>query len=138
VSGLRDGTSPTDPPVRADGRCHVCKGPRGKIPKTLVKRTARDLAAALAADPFCSSACARRFYGCPLPDVTGHGNGRKLGPLMHGTEYGYTKGCRCDACRTGARVERAKRRERKSSGGVDMHDSPAAAPGELSEALKVA
>lgn len=59
-----------DPPVREDGRCYVCLKPRGAIPKTLVKHTARDLALALAADPFCSSTCACHYHGttlAPLP-----------------------------------------------------------------------
>lgn len=59
-----------DPSVCADGRCHVCGGPRGAIPKTLVKHSARDLREALARDPFCSSTCARRFYGTSLPEIS--------------------------------------------------------------------
>jgi hypothetical protein len=58
-----------DPPVRPDGRCHTCRGPLGQIPKTLVNRTARDLAEQLAGDPFCSSTCARSFHGTSLPPV---------------------------------------------------------------------
>lgn len=61
------------PPVREDGRCHVCLGRRCVLPKTLVKRTAHDLRMALEADPFCSSTCAREFYGCPLPVVESKG-----------------------------------------------------------------
>jgi hypothetical protein len=58
-----------DPPVREDGRCYVCLKPRGVIPKTLVKRTAADLAKQLANDPFCSSTCARRYHGTTLPQL---------------------------------------------------------------------
>jgi hypothetical protein len=58
-----------DPPIRADGHCATCGGPRGAIPKTLVKHTARDLAAALAGDPFCSAKCARMFHGTSLPAI---------------------------------------------------------------------
>jgi len=104
----------SDPPVRADKRCHVCKGPRGRIPKTLVKRTAAELVSALAADPFCSATCARVFHGTSLP-ATGKRHGKKAGPLKHGTEWGYVRGCRCDDCTAEGRAARPRRRERRAA-----------------------
>lgn len=59
----------TDAHVREDGRCLTCLGPRGRIPKTLVKRTARDLLRELERDPFCSSRCARAYYGTQLAET---------------------------------------------------------------------
>lgn len=45
-----------DPPVRLDGRCVHCGGPR-----TVRQNRYSGLAAAL--DPFCSSACCRAWHG---------------------------------------------------------------------------
>lgn len=107
------------PAPREDSLCLTCLGPRGAMPKTLGKRNAHDLRAALAADPFCSTTCARSYYGTSLPEV-GTGPRGKTGPkgkrvgggFTHGTAYGYdTRLCRCDACRaagTAARRERAR------------------------------
>lgn len=107
-----------DPPVREDGQCVTCLGPRGAIPKTLVNRTARDLKRALATDPFCSSTCARAYYGTSLPEF-GKGPRGKPKPrskpvtvvvFKHGTEGGYTNGkCRCPDCRTASTEARRGR-----------------------------
>jgi hypothetical protein len=57
------------PPVREDGLCLTCLGPRCLTPTKLVKRTAGEMRAALEADPFCSSTCARAYYGTSLPTL---------------------------------------------------------------------
>jgi hypothetical protein len=59
VSELRE-----DPPVRWDGRCAVCFGPR--LPKPL-KPVYQGEAER---DPFCSTVCARVFHGVQLPATT--------------------------------------------------------------------
>lgn len=100
------------PPVREDGRCVVCLGPRVVIPKVLVKRSAHDLRVALEADAFCSSSCARAYYGTSLPAVsTGNRTARPIAPIMHGTERGYSRGCRCEDCRNAATKNRRERRQ---------------------------
>jgi hypothetical protein len=55
-----------DPPIRKDQRCTVCKGIRGRIPKTITQRKKADLIIELAADPFCSTTCARRWHSTTL------------------------------------------------------------------------
>lgn len=60
-----------DPPVPVDGRC-VCgcgKKRTLKVPKKSGLRGAdrEALEVLLAADPFASSGCARRWHGCELP-----------------------------------------------------------------------
>lgn len=61
-----------NPPVRADGRCAVCEGPRET---NRSRRYGRDEAKR---DPFCSTACARAFHGTTLPPSS-YARGRKLG-----------------------------------------------------------
>jgi hypothetical protein len=52
-----------NPPVRADGRCYVCKKPRrDPVKGTLIPQ----LAQMLAEDPFCTEACAKTFHGQPV------------------------------------------------------------------------
>lgn len=55
-----------DPPVRADGRCVVCLGPRGVLPKNAISRAPAQVKLELETDPFCSSTCARDWHGNPL------------------------------------------------------------------------
>lgn len=52
----------TDPPVRPDGRCLTCGGPRTAHRKA--SPLYRDQAER---DPFCSTKCAREWFGVPLP-----------------------------------------------------------------------
>lgn len=101
------------PAPREDGRCLTCLGPRCLTPTKLVKRTAGEMQAMLEADPFCSSTCARKFYGTELPIVvTGPRNPAKLrdanDTFQHGTENGYRR-CRCHECRTAATEARRQR-----------------------------
>lgn len=49
-----------DPPVRADGRCLVCLGPRNPERSARYARGIADL------DPFCSSGCARDYWRNPV------------------------------------------------------------------------
>ncbi len=49
------------PKVRKDGRCYVCKGERPFNPQKGVPPEA------YLADPFCSSKCARTFFGTLEP-----------------------------------------------------------------------
>ena len=49
-----------DPKVRRDGRCAVCKGPRPYTPNLAVPREQ------YLGDPFCSSACCRKWYGTQI------------------------------------------------------------------------
>lgn len=61
-------SEPRKPPrVRRDGRCYVCKGPR-TLPKTRQKGV---LDLVYLTDPFCSNACARAYYGNPIPSFAG-------------------------------------------------------------------
>ena len=58
-------TPTADPPVRPDGRCYMC-------PKKRKPERSRKYGGEVAAlDPFCSSQCARRFYGTELPNLRG-------------------------------------------------------------------
>ena len=50
-----------EPPLRPDGRCLVCGGPRKLSGLKLIYRQAME------SDPFCSSACARAWWGTSLP-----------------------------------------------------------------------
>lgn len=52
-----------DPRVRRDGNCAKCGKPR-KMPTNRLRGVDPDI---YAADPFCSSVCARLWYGNPLP-----------------------------------------------------------------------
>jgi hypothetical protein len=61
-----------DPPMRADGLCAVCLGPRHP---ERAARYAREIAAM---DPFCSSTCARAWHGTSLPASTEYGRPRRL------------------------------------------------------------
>jgi hypothetical protein len=80
----------------------------------LVKRSAAELAKNLAADPFCSSECARIYHGCPLPTVGPQG-GSTSKEFRHGTEYGYDQGCREDCCRKASYEARKARREKAAA-----------------------
>lgn len=51
-----------DPPVREDGRCVVCLGKRGRLPKVVTQRAKAILQRELALDPFCSTVCARKWH----------------------------------------------------------------------------
>lgn len=55
-----------DPPPRANGRCVVCGGKRGRLPKTGTQRSRQQLARELATDPFCSTICARKWHGTEI------------------------------------------------------------------------
>lgn len=60
----------TDPPRRTDGYCArpgcMRRLPAGP-PKTMPKSLRPMFVEALAADPFCSSVCARLYHGNPEP-----------------------------------------------------------------------
>ncbi len=71
---------PRDPPVNADGTCSACGNARNpsKVPREPHRGTAR-------LDPFCSSECARAWYGVTLPSsgYSTSGNApdyRRVGP----------------------------------------------------------
>jgi hypothetical protein len=53
-----------DPPIREDGRCAHCHGPR-KMPKSKLHRDAAET------DAFCSSTCCRAYHGLPVFAQTG-------------------------------------------------------------------
>lgn len=55
-----------DPPVRSDGRCVICHGPRGRLPKTATQRAKAILAKELALDPFDRTECCREWFGTQL------------------------------------------------------------------------
>lgn len=58
-----------DPSPRTDGRCAVCRQPRGRtIPKTLSKTGQANLRANLAHDPFCSAACCRSWHSVDISE----------------------------------------------------------------------
>lgn len=70
---------PRDPPVPADGNCVNCGGER-RTPKT--RREPHTSTAT--GDPFCSSECARAWYGVALPSARysvglGGSNGERRG-----------------------------------------------------------
>ena len=54
-----------DPPVREDGRCLTCLGPRHPERS---QPYAGDIAKF---DPWCSNVCARVYFKNPLPSMTG-------------------------------------------------------------------
>ena len=49
-----------DPQVRKDGKCVLCKTPREPNRSSKYGRAEAEI------DPFCSTACARKWYGVPL------------------------------------------------------------------------
>jgi len=49
----------TDPPIRKDGRCALCKKPIETIPRPGVPPL-------LYVDPFCSSQCCKAYYDVPI------------------------------------------------------------------------
>lgn len=51
-----------EPPVRSDGRCAVCAKKRNP------ERSARYAPGCAEIDAFCSSDCARKWHGNPLPE----------------------------------------------------------------------
>ena len=65
----------TDPPVRKDGRCVQCLGPRG-VPATY-HSSIDELVYLL--DPFCSGACCRKWHGVPTVEVRGGNPDEKRG-----------------------------------------------------------
>lgn len=62
-------SGPPDPSLRADGRCLVCGGPRrmDKL-KPLYRQH-------MESDPFCSTQCAREWWGTSLPAAPPRGRG---------------------------------------------------------------
>jgi len=56
-----------EPPVREDGLCAHCGGPR-KFPKRHQKGVDPAL---YERDPFCATSCARAWHGVPLTNVLG-------------------------------------------------------------------
>lgn len=63
-------TAPTEPERRADGICarRGCRRPLvAGPPRTMPKQLRAVFIAELAADPFCSSSCARAHHRCALP-----------------------------------------------------------------------
>lgn len=88
-----------DPPVRADGRCHVCAKQRKP------ERSKKYAGLTAETDPFCSVECVRAYYGnpypenlsrAPNPDLVSH-RGRFGNGFTHGTRDGYRL-CACDLC----------------------------------------
>lgn len=61
-----------DPPVREDGCCYVCL--KERHPERS-KRYAGDIAKY---DPFCSSTCAREYFGNPIRQQSIWGRPRRL------------------------------------------------------------
>lgn len=55
----------SDPPVRADGKCAVCKKRRKETERRTDLTGWLDI---LAADPFCSTTCCKRFHKCEVTD----------------------------------------------------------------------
>ena len=51
-----------DPPVRADGRCLTCLGPRRP------ERSQRYAPGIAQLDPWCSATCSRKWHGNELPN----------------------------------------------------------------------
>ena len=52
-----------DPPVRADGLCAECEGPRNTKASWKYAGVSAEL------DPFCSNKCARAWWGYPLDNA---------------------------------------------------------------------
>ena len=66
----------TEPKPRRDGKCVVCKKERKITPQPSVP------VEVYLADPFCSSECARKFYGTSLPTAASGGKKhRGFGPI---------------------------------------------------------
>ena len=59
-------TIPPDPSPPVDGTCAVC----GK-PRTLTHKR-RDVARALASEPFCSTDCCKHWHETPTPTYANH------------------------------------------------------------------
>lgn len=72
----------TDPPIRPDGRCVTCQGPRlARLPKVITIRSKADLLKHLARDPFCRTGCARAYHGVSLTNLEpqkAHDRGRSI------------------------------------------------------------
>jgi hypothetical protein len=66
----------TEPTVRRDGTCLVCKGPRPFTPQ----RSVPDYE--YLGDPFCSRKCSEKFFGTEASDIkpTKHGVLESEGP----------------------------------------------------------
>ncbi len=88
-----------DPPVRADGRCSVCKKSRQP------ERSKRYAGIVAETDPFCSVDCARVFHGQPsVRELRKTKFGREITPqtgkaggTVHGTRQSYRM-CACPLC----------------------------------------
>jgi hypothetical protein len=61
-----------DPPLRADGRCAVCYGPRH------LARSRRYAKGCAELDAFCSTGCARRWHGTTAEATLTIGRPRRL------------------------------------------------------------
>jgi hypothetical protein len=48
---------------RKDGKCRECRGPRKPVPAHLQKGVP---ASVYEREPFCSTECAKRYYGTPI------------------------------------------------------------------------
>jgi len=56
-----EGSRTVDPPVRPDGCCAQCGGPR-----TVTAQARKYAGYQVDLDPYCSARCCRRWHGCPL------------------------------------------------------------------------
>jgi hypothetical protein len=97
-----------DPPVRRNGGCVTCGGPR-------LKGKGRYHQAEAALDAFCSTECARAWHGATLPplklgvagpDITRQHT--KAGGFQHGTVESYRL-CACEACKAAMGAARGSR-----------------------------
>ena len=63
-------------------------------------------------DPFCSTQCAKAHYGTEFAQPERMNVAK---PLVHGTEHGFNKGCRCALCKEARRIGRKARASKYNS-----------------------
>lgn len=75
------------------------------------KRAAREYRQSMMTD--CPGGCGRKVHGRYRPDRLCRSCVKKK-PLIHGTESGYQKGCRCDRCRAASTAGRTARKRKEA------------------------